>query len=1165
MKKLLMILLLLSAVCAYAATEEAGPIWSLPGAKLALPALFEDGNGGAIILTHDIRAYDAASSNITKVILQARRLSADGGLLWLTNLGTNDATGAIAMGEGFSAQKNAARAADYNYLFGIKQIKPTYTGRAGGVIWNKSLSTTSIARPGIDGGNGNIIAGVGGNGGMYVWKLDSSGNLWSPGAVAVVQKASGFDMDCQREASQLYPLSKDSDGNILITWTEATPEGASQDNSSTVYAQKVNGSTGALLWNSGNPVRVSPYYAYDQTSTVDAHANEPVICSDGAGGAFLLWSQQRTAKNLWIAHISSEGTVVAGPAQLGSYSGVNPISLVATTESGINYIYALWQTASNYYIQKYNNSMVAPASWASPVVVPGKSSTAYLVPDGHSGLLFSYNTGTPDYTARVARITGGAVQWTADIADTNDTPTPLALGNEQYLFACSSFESAFVPGAAYYDVPLRAVCLTLGSNEPVWSQTLRLGRSNYSALPASDGRGGAIISCFNRNKYPTTESEVFCDRMYAQRISGETGEIVWQNVTAVTVETSAGEDIWPLISVNAGTGESNVWLGKSPYTSTNLVRVGDQSVDSISFNAQKLEAASGRKLWGYDGTPFYQQPVYIPAEVGSLAVAADDRGGAIYTWTYSNEVYASWVDTNGSPETAFGLNAVKIAVKSFTSRNQFPQVQYVGSDTAVILWDHRSTGVKEMRARTLNRNTAARGTTNSIAHGRSGMFVTRNSYALGDGRIIAAIDDGDSSKAKAVLISATGTRLGTVETPVGYWVAEVAPSADGNLLFSYLSSSETYGLIAGQIFVSKVSVSSLEGAVLTVDPTTAWQVLASGSPKSANFCYSISADGSGGAVVIFNDIANLSAAQVQRLNDLLISSGINGLLSAESASLPITVYGQRLSQSGERLWGDRGVLLASGSKAQFWPDSIKSAPNGTAILGYLDMTNSYNISGQFGFLLEAAVPIKKVGAVGQSAFTVAADGMSISSADKRGSSASPEVLVALASPDNIASLKIFVNNELKLNKTTGLSASNTFTLDLSTKGSYDIKVLVTDKNGNESVISFTLESPGAGVLAVVGALTVTPTPYTPGTRVATISYVLANDTPVRLMAISPTGGEPVIYRAFAAGTPGGMASYNAVAWDGKDRSGNYCGTGIYPVRLLTDDGKELGKAYIVVK
>ncbi|MFA5114114.1 MAG: hypothetical protein WC529_07465 [Candidatus Margulisiibacteriota bacterium] len=1173
------LLLIAAATAVLAATEEAGLIWSLPGTKLALPALFTDGEGGIVLFSHDVGAYDSVNKTISKIRAQARRITPTGSLQWTTVLGTNEASSSVGWGSGFSAQKNGARAADYNYVFGVNQIKPMYTGRAGAVTFRNT--SAAPARVALDDGAGGFFATIGGTGVLYGLKIDQTGTLTT--TINLVAKP-GVDMTDVREMSQTPTLIKTSDGEYATVWIEAaTSEGGIDlDTSSIVYIQKVD-SSGNMRWGGGTTntaLRLTPaaLLVTDPLATGEANGEIPVIASDGAGGAVAFWVQDmrnwQTQRKIWGAHILANGTFAPGWASMDMHvpSGtIANLSAMSTRESdGNNYYYIAFNTSpttlEEYFVmQKFQANGSAAAGWPPGGILMDNEgrSTGYLAPDGRDGALFSY-TAHPDSLpaglnyGRVARVTsGGGLAWKANLTTGFDYPAPLT---SKATAAEIIYVSSTLEGAQFRVVVTKLNPLDGSFN---WQTKIGAPGIDYFGLPVRDGAGGAIVTWWNRDALPVGEADMLPRRIYAQRISGS-GEVLWQNQAMITVESGAADNDYFTAGVSClGTGEANVLTMPLVGVTGLLARVGDQSVDQLLYNAQKLDAASGRKLWGYDGTTFHVLPTYDTDNIGSLAVGADDRGGAIFTWTYSKEVYASWVDANGSPEAAFLSGPAVVAVKTAATNNTFPQVHYTGSDTAVILWDHNNSGLKTFRARTLSRS-GALGATNVLASGRSGMNVTRNSYQLADGRILAVADDFQVNKGRGLLISTAGTLLGSIEAPAGHVLSSVAPADDNTVLFSYCASSEAYKYVGGQIYINKVPVSSCEGAAYLVDPATAWQVLGPSVPQSANFGYSLNYDGSGGAIVIFMDLRGLSAAQAQRFNDLYLADGLDGILSAETMAMPIAVYGQRLDRNGNRLWGESGVKLSDGSKAQFWPDSIASTPNGTAILAYLNMDTSYD-KGQIGVFVEPLIPVRKVGAIGRSNFSVAADGLAISSAERRDSSASPEVIVSLANPGDIASLKVYVNNELKLNKTTGLSATNTFTLDLSVKGTYDIKVLVTDRNGNESVISFTLESPGAGVMAVVGTLTIAPLPYTPTAGAATISYVLANDASVRLLGMSPVGGEPIINRTFPAGTQGGMASYNAVSWDGKDQSGNYVGNGIYPVKLLTADGKELGKAYIVVK
>ncbi|MFA5114129.1 MAG: Ig-like domain-containing protein [Candidatus Margulisiibacteriota bacterium] len=100
--------------------------------------------------------------------------------------------------------------------------------------------------------------------------------------------------------------------------------------------------------------------------------------------------------------------------------------------------------------------------------------------------------------------------------------------------------------------------------------------------------------------------------------------------------------------------------------------------------------------------------------------------------------------------------------------------------------------------------------------------------------------------------------------------------------------------------------------------------------------------------------------------------------------------------------------------------------------------------------------------------------------------------------------------------------------------------------------------------ALVGAVSVYPTTYSIARDVTTtVAYNLNQDADVNLVIFGPAG-EPVWNRRYATGTNGGMAGYNAIAFNGlSDTSGLALGNGIYVFRIMAG-GKVIGKGHIVI-
>ena len=101
-------------------------------------------------------------------------------------------------------------------------------------------------------------------------RVDGSGAvLWTADGVAV----------CTATDHQEWPvICSDGSGGAIITWMD------SRSGYADIYAQRVDGS-GAVKWTA------------DGVAVCTATPNQyyPTICSDGAGGAIITWSENRSA------------------------------------------------------------------------------------------------------------------------------------------------------------------------------------------------------------------------------------------------------------------------------------------------------------------------------------------------------------------------------------------------------------------------------------------------------------------------------------------------------------------------------------------------------------------------------------------------------------------------------------------------------------------------------------------------------------------------------------------------------------------------------------------------------------------------------------------------------------------------------------------------------
>jgi hypothetical protein len=281
-------------------------IWTFNGVAIctasnnqSLPTLVSDELGGAIITWLDER--NGSTNNV-----YAQHVNSNGSTLWTLNgvaictaangrgsstIATDGSSGAIITWEDF---RNGNSNADI-YAQRINSIGSTLWTLDGVAV----CSATNIqALPTIvsDGSGGAIITwydlrnenGLFTNTDIYAQRVDSTGNvLWSVNGVAI----------CTASNNQLAPtIVSDGSGGAIITWTD-------ERNGSTynIYAQFIN-SSGSTLWTLNGIAICSATW----------NQADPMIVSDGSGGAIITWPDGRNGStyNIYAQRVNSIGSTL---------------------------------------------------------------------------------------------------------------------------------------------------------------------------------------------------------------------------------------------------------------------------------------------------------------------------------------------------------------------------------------------------------------------------------------------------------------------------------------------------------------------------------------------------------------------------------------------------------------------------------------------------------------------------------------------------------------------------------------------------------------------------------------------------------------------------------------------------------------------------------------
>ncbi len=274
-----------------------GAVVSIAGGDQAYPAVCSDGAGGCIVTWHDRR-----DSNNDDIYTQ--RLDASGNAQWTAGGVVVCTADSIQTDVGIVADGSGGAIIVWLDFRSNGDLYAQKIDAAGAVQWAADGVPVCAVYPQVqwypastsDGAGGAFVAWAdnrGGDLGVYVQRIDSSGNLlFTPSGLLV----------CDADDTQRAPLIiADGSGGAIIAWEDFRSGSGFPD----LYARLVNG-VGWFLWTGteGEPVRV---FATGAVSYTD-------IVSDGAGGTIITWSDSRdeatSGLDIYAQRVDHSGTAM---------------------------------------------------------------------------------------------------------------------------------------------------------------------------------------------------------------------------------------------------------------------------------------------------------------------------------------------------------------------------------------------------------------------------------------------------------------------------------------------------------------------------------------------------------------------------------------------------------------------------------------------------------------------------------------------------------------------------------------------------------------------------------------------------------------------------------------------------------------------------------------
>ena len=406
---------------------------------------------------------------------------------------------------------------------------------------------------------------------------------------------------CTAPGDQFAPVPvTDGAGGAIVAWGDIR-SGTSYD----LYAQRISAS-GVPLWNA-NGVAIS-------TATGDQSI--PMLISDGAGGAIIVWQDTRGGANydVYAQRVSAAGVPqwTANGVAVSTASGDQSSPILVSDAAGGAIIAWLDSRAGNLDVYAQRVSAGGATQWTANgvalCIAANNQAASTIASDGAGGAIVTWadarGTTNDIYAQRVSA--AGTPLWTP-----NGVTVCNAVGQQSWpTIATDGLGGGIITWqdartAAGSDIYAQRITAT---GAPAWiaNGVVLCDSLSEQQTPqiAVDGAGGAIVTW---NDFRAGNSDIF-----AQRVSSA-GVGQWTR-NGVSLCAAPYDQYSPGILADGAGGAIVTWYD---------VRTG---IDSDIY-AQRVSAA-GMPLWSSDGVAVCTA---AGAQVFPLLVT-DGNGGAVVAW-----------------------------------------------------------------------------------------------------------------------------------------------------------------------------------------------------------------------------------------------------------------------------------------------------------------------------------------------------------------------------------------------------------------------------------------------------------------------------------------------------------------------------------------------------
>lgn len=398
------------------------------------------------------------------------------------------------------------------------------------------------------------------------------------------------------------------------------------------------------------------------------HQQNPVIVSDGQGGAIIAWTDSRdpVRTSVYVQRVNSSGVV------LWTWDGT-PVASVGSQDSpaiesdGAGGAIVAWldyrNATNDIYAQRFNAQGIPQWNTNGVVMLTSATQLAYnpmIASDGAGGAIVTWwdARNLTDYDIYAQRVNAaGVVQWATDGAlvcgdpASQNRPVITADGNGGAIIAWDDYRA----GDNIYAQRINASGVRQWTNNGV---ALAPGAGQQiEQVITSNGSGGAIVawSDLRNGSYD----------IYAQRIEAS-GATAWPSA-GVALCTAGGSQNRPRLATDGAGGAIVTWQ--------------DQRNGSYSVYARRVNS-SGAAMWVPNGSLI----AFTGFGQWNPEIVADGSGGAIVAW---NDARNNFLDVFAQHVTGLGSalwTANGLPFSTAANHQQLPVLAADGAGGAIVAW-----------------------------------------------------------------------------------------------------------------------------------------------------------------------------------------------------------------------------------------------------------------------------------------------------------------------------------------------------------------------------------------------------------------------------------------------------------------------------------------------